>query len=161
MKAIYVFCMDITFLIRTCLDNSMFMDEGAWLAAISRLPDLTIGSVMQDLHQSLTIAVSVAAIEGHDKKKVRKPKKGSGQGSDANSDSPKKVKEDRNKEDKSKDDKNKKGNGICFKALITADCPYGVKCRFDHVDPKPSEYGEVKEYIIKNNLVVKVGVKLE
>jgi hypothetical protein len=113
---------------------------------------------MQELYQSLTIAVSVAAIEDQDKKKVRNPKKRGGR---VGLDTPNKGQDDNSKAGKNNDDKNKKGKGICFKALTTAGCPFGVKCKYDHSDPKTSEYGAVKEYILKNNFVVRVGVKLE
>jgi hypothetical protein len=161
LKAIYVFCMDVTFLIRSCLDNSVFTSEDAWLAAIARLPDLKIGSVMQDLHQSLTIAVSVAAIEDKDRKKPRNPKKRGSQELNAGLDTPNKGQDNNGKAGKNKDEKIKKGKGICFKALTTAGCQFGDKCKYDHADPKPSEYGAVKEYILKNDFVVRVGVKLE
>ena len=131
------------------------------VGGVGRLPELGNGSVIQVLHHNLTISNSIASLD--DQQRRKKPRKG-GRGSDDGSVTPKKGKEvskDGSKEVTKDDKEDRKKEGICFMALTKTGCSYNGKCKFNHVDPKPSEYSAVKEYILKNSLVARDGVKLE
>ena len=152
LKAIYVYCIDMTMMIRAVLANKKILNEQAWLGTVSGLPNLDVGSELWDYHQELSINVSVANNSSIIKKvKVVKKPKG---GNDAEEEKEpiKKV----NKEGKGKGNK-----GICYNELTTQGCKYGRKCKFDHSDPKPSEFGAVKQYLDLKGLVAREGLKLE
>jgi hypothetical protein len=61
-----------------------------------------------------------------------------------------------------KDRKVKVGKGICYNNLTSDGHQYGgSKCKFNHSDPKPSEYGAVKLFLDLKGLVARDGLKLE
>ena len=46
-----------------------------------------------------------------------------------------------------KDVRDKRPRGICYMNLTSVGCQYGKKkCNFNHFNPKPNEYGAVKQF---------------
>jgi len=152
LKAIYVYSIDMTMMIRAVLSNKKILGEQAWLSVVANLPKLDVGSELWDYHQQLSINVSVASVANIIKKPkvVKKPKAEVNDVEDKQP--PKKVIKDR---------KVKGGKGICYNNLTSDGCQYGDKCKFNHVDPKPSEYGAVKQFLDLKSLVARDGLKLE
>jgi hypothetical protein len=165
LKAIEVFCIDMTRLLRQALSGTTYQNEDHWLQTVKLSPDTRPSSILFDFYQTLmykSISTNSGAIV-------------------LDNSSPKKIKDEKEKKKKlkrenkslTKGDKNdtevkpspgaKSLKKVCYHYLTTAGCsrPDGT-CHFAHRDPKSDEYSGVKTFLeVKSDFVLRAGIKLE
>lgn len=164
LKAIEVFCIDMTRLLKQALSGTTYQNEDHWLQTVKLSPDVRPTSILYAYHQTLmykSISTNSGAIvlgdttpkNNKEIKEERRRKKLEKRGTKVD-----KVVTDGHSPPDAKGQKK-----ICYHYLTTVGCsrPAGT-CKFAHRDPKTDEYSEVKTFLeVKSDLVLKAGIKLE
>ena len=163
LKAIEVFCIDMTRLLRQALSGTKYENEEHWLHTVNLSPDVRPSSILFAHHQmlfykSISTNSSAIVLNKSPEKKIKEEKKTKVKRSEK-----KDSKVDKTDTEVKSSPSAKSQKKICYYNLTTTGCPRpDGTCRFAHRDPKTDEYSDVKTFLeVKSDLVLKAGIKLE